>query len=152
GRPGLLHLDHPRRAQLPQGTSLLRGLTEPPLGTEGGRVGSALPSDGRADPFHDLVSLVLADLVELVVQVPALVGVQRRASLPYKIARERFVVLTLVIFYAPQHATWALSAAEFVDQRVIGDLCRHRVLLWILWNVRRAWDFGVDSPLERPKF
>src|SRR5690349_16465019 len=79
---------------------------------------SCLALRRTADPLHDPVGLVLADLVELVVHIPPLVRVKHRAPGPFQVASELLVIFSVLVFDPPQDAAGLLSAAVVIHNRV----------------------------------
>jgi len=82
--------------------------------------------DCGPDTVHDPVRLVLGNLDELVLQVAALGRDQRWAAVPDEIGGECFIAAAAGReIDTPEHAGGPLTAAQVVNDRVVGDLIWH---------------------------
>src|SRR5580698_2579560 len=89
----------------------------------------ARTSHSRPDPFHDLVGFGLGDLYELVLQVAAHGGDQRRAVFPSEIPGKCLIGPAAVLSVGtPENARRPLTAAQVVHDGVVRDLIWHLFL------------------------
>src|SRR5258708_7176855 len=88
-----------------------------------------LPGYRTADALDDPVRFHLCDFIELVVEVATFEGVEKRSLGPFKVVPKLLVVLCVPVFDSPEDSARFVAAAVVVDDRVVGDLRRHGVLL-----------------------